>query len=122
MSFGKSNGGGRRFARREMAPVLVSYSTLTGNCSAVLVDVSRTGARLSGDNLPAAGEELVVTMDRLRSFATVAWSGDGQCGLAFDMPLPPEEIHRLKQSVAAAAAWAPEVRAAYEDWRAGAAR
>lgn len=122
MTFGKSYGGGRRLAQREAVPVLVSFTRLTGTCSAVLVDVSRTGARLSGDNLPHEGEELVVTMDRLKTFARVAWSGGGQCGLTFDLPLPPEEIHRLKQNVAAAAGWAPELRAAYEDWRAGAAR
>jgi hypothetical protein len=122
MSFGKSKGGGRRLAKREAAPVLVSYTTLAGNCSAVLIDVSRTGARLRGDALPAAGDELVLTMDRMRTFATVAWATDGECGVAFDMALPPDEIHRLKQSVAAAAMWAPEFRAAYEDWRVGAAR
>ena len=122
MSFGKSNGGGRRFAKREVAPVLVSFTTLTGNCSAVLIDVSRTGARLRGDTLPGAGDELVLTMDRLRTFATVAWSAGGECGVAFDLALPPEEIHRLKQNVARAAAWAPELRAAYDDWRVGAAR
>jgi len=122
MSFGKANGGGRRLAKREAAPVLVSFTTMTGNCSAVLVDVSRTGARLQGGTLPQDGEELVLTMDRLRTFATVAWSSDGECGLSFDLPLPPEEIHRLKQNVAAAAMWAPELRAAYDDWRAGAAR
>jgi len=122
MSFGKSNGGGRRSAKREAAPVLVSYTMLTGKCSAILIDVSRTGARLRGDSLPQQGEELILTMDRLRTFATVAWSGGGECGVAFDMPLPHEEIHRLKQSVAEAAMWEPELRAAYEDWRMGAAR
>ena len=122
MSFGKSKGGGRRFAQREAAPVLVSFTTLRGNCSAVLVDVSRTGARLRGETLPAEGDELILTMDRLRTFATVAWTGGGECGLSFDLPLPPEEIHRIKQNVAAAALWAPELRAAYEDWRVGAAR
>jgi hypothetical protein len=122
MSFGKSNGGGRRFAKREVAPVLVSFTTLAGNCSAVLVDVSRTGARLRGETLPREGDELVLTMDRLKTFATVAWAADGECGLAFDLPLPPEEIHRIKQNVTAAASWAPELRAAYEDWRVGSAR
>ena len=122
MSFGRSRGGGRRCAHREVAPVLVSFTTLTGVCSAVLVDVSPTGARLQGERLPQVGDELVLTMDRLKTFATVAWAGERECGLSFDLALPPEEIHRLKQSVGRAAAWAPELRAAYEEWRDGAAR
>ena len=122
MSFGKSKGGGRRSAKRETAPVLVTFTTLTGNCSAVLVDVSPLGARLQGESLPQQGDELVLTMDRLKTFATVAWVAGCECGLTFDLALPPEEIHRLKQRVSVAAGWAPDLRAAYEDWRAGAAR
>ena len=63
MTFGKQGGGGRRGAPREAAPLLAVYTTVTKSHEVVLVDVSSTGARLRGPNLPEAGDELFVSVE-----------------------------------------------------------
>ena len=116
MNFGRSIGGGRREAQRERAPVHVSFSTLTRTKAAVLTDFSPTGARLRGKDLPAKGEELVLTVDRLRTFAVVAWSTDDECGLEFDRPLPADVMAAVRVSFAIAGCWTRELQEAFEEW------
>jgi len=122
MNFGRSIGGGRRVAQRERAPVHVSFSTLTRSQSAVLADFSPTGARLRGENLPAAGEEMVLTVGRLRTYALVAWSRGNECGLEFDMPLPADVMAAVRVSFAITGCWTRELQQAFEDWHSGAVR
>ena len=52
-AFGKASGGGRRGADRQTAPLMVLVSTLSRTLEAVLVDLSATGARITGGELPA---------------------------------------------------------------------
>ena len=122
MSFGRSTGGGRRFAPRQKAPVLATIATLSETRAAILVDVSRTGARVRGDDLPKVGSELILTMERVRTFGTVAWVSREECGIAFDAPLPAGEIQSLWVSIARAGGMAPELKAALDDWTVGSAR
>lgn len=121
-AFGKSQGGGRRVARRETAPLFAVYSTVTQSRRAEVVDVSATGVRLRSRELPQAGEALDVTIEAARGFGTVIWSESGECGIAFDEPLTPEEVAVLQQRVAQMAALPEQVRAALEDWMTGFAR
>ena len=122
MRFGKSNGGGRRLASREAAPVLASFFTLSRTGKAVVVDVSRTGARLQGRDLPAEGEELIVSLDGVRTYGMVAWAEGDVCGIAFSEPLPPGSLQALRLSVSKARGLPPEIKAAFDDWTLGIAR
>jgi len=122
MRFGKSVGGGRRLDPREPAPVLSTIFTLSWTASAILVDVSRTGARLCGQRLPDEGEELILSMEGIRTYGTVAWAHGDQCGIRFGELLPTESLERLRGSVARARGLAPELKAAYDDWTIGVAR
>ncbi len=121
-SFGKSNGGGRRGASRESLPLIAAFATRTRSHHASLVDVSSTGLRLKGDNLPARDEDLVITVESKSVYGVVAWSRLGYCGVEFDTPLPAETLDLLEQRVRRARGLPPEIAAAMDDWQLGAAR
>lgn len=66
MTFGKRGGGGRRGAPREAAPLLAVYTTVTQSHEVILVDVSRSGARLRGSQVPEAEDELFVSIGNIK--------------------------------------------------------
>ena len=122
VAFGKSRGGGRRSSERAAAPLLASITTLTRSHSAVVVDVSTSGARLHGSDLPEMGEELVVNIDGVQAFGTVVWSDQGEAGIEFDSPLSVEEHTLLQQQVTLTRGLPPEMKTAFESWVIGCAR
>ena len=121
-TFGKRNGGGRRSAARLSAPLIAVVTTFRESRSAVLVDVSATGAKLRGRDLPAVSEELFVTIDGTICFGSIAWEQGDERGVAFDEPLLPKDEARLRDRVAQARGLSPEFRHAFEDWAQGLAR
>ena len=121
-AFGKSIGGGRRSAVRASAPLIAVLTTLVGSRSAVLVDVSSTGARVRGPDLPAMGEELIVNIDSVQAFGSVVWSDSGECGIVFEPAIHADEEQYLRNLVAAARGLPPDIRAAFENWVVGAGR
>ncbi|WP_284070205.1 PilZ domain-containing protein [Sphingomonas sp. KRR8] len=121
-AFGKASGGGRRTASRENAPLLVLISTLTRTLEAVLVDLSATGARLTGCELPPVGEELYFSVLKLKTVAVVRWRSATECGLQFYEPLPQAEVTEVRRAVAKGAGLDPAVKAALDDWVLGLAR
>ena len=121
-AFGKSVGGGRRCAARTSAPLMAVLTTLAGSRSAVLADVSSTGARVRGADLPIMGEDLTIKIDRVEAFGTVVWSDSGECGIVFEPPLQPSDEIYLRDLVAGARGLPPDIRAAFENWVVGAGR
>ena len=123
-AFGRRGGGGRRSAARAVAPLAAILTTLSRTRCAALLDLSCTGARLRGSELPAVNEVLEVKIEAVRAFATVVWSKGDQCGVAFENPLMPFEIDRLKRAGTAAnlRGLCLEERQAIEDWLLGIAR
>ena len=115
-AFGRCLGGGRRAAPREAASLLAVYTTVTRSHTALLVDVSSSGARLRTPNLPSEGDELFVTIGKVKAFGTVAWASSGQFAMAFDDPLGADELEMLHQNVRACFGFTPEVKAAIDDW------
>ena len=120
--FGKRQGGGRRSAARTVAPLAAVFTTVTRSHAAVLVDLSCTGARLSGEDLPETGEELMLAVGNLRAFATVIWTGAGECGVHFDVPLASGDVALVRCEVARQGGLAPDLKAALDDWTTGLAR
>jgi hypothetical protein len=120
--FGKCKGGGRRSAPRDSAPLIAVFSSVTRSDRAVVVDFSETGVRLRGYDLPDAGELVELRIETTRTFGITMWSNGRQCGIAFDEPLSPDEIHALRENARAAAGLAPQVKAALDDWMTGFAR
>ena len=120
--FGHCKGGGRRRTARGKFECIVNYRTLLRSGKAFLADVSSTGARLRGEELPKAGEDLVVNFDGETVFAMTAWSVDDHCGLTFDPPLPPTTLTALARKVRSSDGLSPQHMAAFEDWQGGVAR
>jgi hypothetical protein len=106
-SFGKSHGGGRRKSERAQVPQLGTLSTLVNDYRVGLVNVSSTGAQFSGPHLPAQGEDVIFQAHKVQSFGRVAWSQDGQCGVAFESPITGAEVAHLHQAanISSLAGW-----------------
>lgn len=120
--FGKRSGGGRRRAPREALPLLATLTTVSRTYSGTLVNVSATGARLRGDNLPEADQDLVLSVEGVRNFGTVRWNRNGEVGLEFDPPIGAAEVMKLRREVSRGQGFSPEERAAYDEWKLGVAR
>ena len=89
MNFGKridKPGGSRRALRGEVS-MAVAMMTTTESLAVDLLDLSKTGAKLRGRNLPGPGQEVLVLLGRLEAFGFVIWRDDGQCGVHFDVAL-----------------------------------
>ena len=121
-TFGKSDGGGRRTVPRDAGPLVGVFTTVTRSHVAIVVDLSQTGARLGGEDLPPEGEGIVLSVDAVQAFGTIVWSHDGECGVAFDSPLPVADVERLRQRVGSGAGLTLEMKAALDDWNGGFAR
>ena len=89
MIFGKriDKPGGHRRAVRDDAMIRVAMMTLTETVGVDLLDLSTSGARLRGRDLPPPGEEVIVLLGRLEAFGSVVWRDEDQCGILFDVPL-----------------------------------
>ena len=120
-TFGKSQGGGRRKAPRSNAPLLVGLSTVAQDYRAAIVNLSRTGARLSAPDLPNQGEELMFRADRVQAFARVVWRRGKECGVAFESPIASADVDALRQAanLPSGIGLSVEEKAALEDWQVG---
>jgi PilZ domain-containing protein len=121
-AFGKMLGGGRRRADRNPAPLTAIFTTVAHSRAACLIDLSCTGASLRGKALPEKGEELMLSVGRLRAFATVVWAEPEQCGVRFDVPLGQSDVMTVRCQAASQGSLPPELTGALEDWTSGFAR
>lgn len=123
-SFGRRQGGGRRSAARQVAPLTVVITTVLRSYPATLVDLSSTGVRLRGTELPETGEHFVFKVTTIQAFATVVWSRDDECGATFETPLMDEEVDSLRREAGAPAlaTMTLDERHALDDWITGKAR
>lgn len=120
--FGKCTGGGRRGKKREAAPLIALLTTRHRSHSAVLIDVSVSGTRVRGDDLPVVGSELIMSAEKVKTFGTVRWHSGTDCGVEFDQPLSEMEVLSLRRAVAKGMGLPPEMKAALDDWVLGVAR
>jgi len=117
--FGKCKGGGRRAAARSTAPLIGLVTTLDRTRSAIIVDVSATGARLRGKDLPPKWADFFINVDGVVTFGTVQWEDGDDRGIAFDAPLTGDDLSLLQSKVAQAKGMPPEIKAAFDDWTQG---
>jgi hypothetical protein len=98
-NFGKriDGPGGRRRASREPVVLAASAISLDATRAVVVTDVSPTGAKLEGRNLPAEGTSVLFTVGNTQLLANVVWSGRNECGIGFETPITSEVSNHLKQ-------------------------
>jgi len=77
----------RRAARRTRATCAASLRTLTRESIGHLWDLSETGARVSVDSPPEAGETAVLKWGAEKAMCRVVWIDHDMCGLSFDTPI-----------------------------------
>ena len=123
-AFGKRGGGGRRSAARANTPLTASVITVGDTHRTALVDISATGARLRGSNLPKKGSELFIKVGSIEPFAKVVWSKRSECGVEFGTPISERELERVRREakLASSVGLTPEQRQAQDDWMLGLAR
>jgi hypothetical protein len=61
-----------------------------------LLDVSRTGARMSFNVSLYLGQEVWLRLQPADIFGTVVWIADGECGIRFDQPFSDADVARLR--------------------------
>ena len=121
MSFGKriDKPGGSRRAVRENLMSRTVIMTMTDSHRVDLLDLSESGAKVRGHDLPAPGQEVLILIGRLEAFGTIIWREQDQCGIQFDIPLSETAISALKKECKQTALIGG---AAAEDWLFGVAR
>jgi|SRR3954451_18116568 hypothetical protein len=95
-SFGNSPPRGRRAAPRTQAPLVVELLIGAKRHFATLGDISRTGAKLSGVSLIAAGDDVEFRAGNLQVPGEIAWCEGSDCAIAFDLPISGAEVRRLQ--------------------------
>jgi hypothetical protein len=95
-SFGLSRARGRRAVPRTAAPLVAELSTVHARHSAILVDLSRTGARLRGGPFPDEGEGVTFATEKIELAGEIIWVEGDQCGVEFGTPLATNEVTRIR--------------------------
>ena len=88
---------GRRRSARKAVTLAASAWAIEGSHSVLIADVSRTGARLQGRDLPPVAAEVLITFGSLELFATVTWQTSDECGIEFETSLTPELLRKLQE-------------------------
>ena len=94
--FGKARGSGRRSGPRLKSPMAATLTAGNLQYQTVLIDISRTGARLRGRTLPATGDQLAFKADAVEARCEVVWCKDDSCGVEFETPIAAAEVQRLR--------------------------
>lgn len=115
---------GRRSERRAYILLSASVESLSGRKRISLLDVSRTGARLEGTDLPAVGKDIIIRCGEIDTLGTVVWATSGRCGMQFDEPIGQQDLLALRDIAVAAArsGITPDELQATADWANGLAR
>jgi hypothetical protein len=115
---------GRRADPRAQIVLPATVDALSGHHRISLLDISLTGARLEGANLPAVGKDVILKCGAIDTFGTVVWAVPGRCGVQFDEPIGTTEFVALRKIAVDAeqSGITPEELQASADWMNGLAR
>ena len=86
-----------RCSAREPVALAASALALDLSRSVIVSDVSAEGALLDGRDLPLPGEDLLVVIGSLESFAKVIWRTGEKAGIRFDEAIAQEKIATMKK-------------------------
>ena len=123
-SFGRSGGGGRRESERALSAMSAAVTSVTHSAPVVVAEISRTGARLEGRDLPKEGESLSLSIGKLHAFGAVRWREPASCGVQFEARIPDDIVAQLRRDPKSApvAKALIDAQEALEDWETGFAR
>lgn len=122
-NFGKRVDGidGRRTAVRQTVSMPASMFSLEQSRVVIVEDISTTGAKLSGGDLPRLGEDVWIKAGPVDAFGTIAWTAGFECGVTFEKPLnaAEEEFVKAEARMMSLTNLTAAERAALADWRSG---
>jgi len=121
--FGKRVDGidGRRAAERQTVSMPASMFSLEHSRVVIVEDISTTGAKLTGDDLPRLGEDVWIKAGPVDAFGTVVWADEFVCGVTFEQPLSAveDDFIRAEARMMSLTNLTSAERAALADWRNG---
>ena len=79
---------GRRAQSRLRLRLPCRLITRSGDQKALLVDLSRTGARVHAEHLACERGDAVLRWFEMESFGQLVWARSGFCGIRFYDPVP----------------------------------
>ena len=83
---------GKRLASRLRTRLPARLVTLDGEYRVILLDLSCTGASVRRDGLLFEAGNAILQWMGHEAFCIARWNQAGQCGLAFDQPIPLEWV------------------------------
>lgn len=98
----------RRKSKRDPLGIQVSLHSITQSRVALLLDVSTTGARISGQDLPAVGKDVLLKVAGVELFGGIVRATGKEAAMAFDRPIGQRELDRLRSVMSEAVPEAPE--------------
>ena len=102
------DGSGRRRSIRNRVLMVAKLATPSREIDVRLRDVSATGARVEGTDLPQPGETVVLKRGAFESFAQIVWVSGAVAGIAFEEAFDEAELISQLKGVPAVAAPNPE--------------
>ena len=87
----------RRRSVREPTMLAASAMSVTRSRSVMIADLSSTGARLGGRDLPAPGDDLLMVVGSQDRMGTVMWRSGDKCGVRLDEPLAHDNIALMQR-------------------------
>ena len=95
---GRKIDGERRKKERDSVTLSGSLATSASSRSVVFVDVSPSGAKVRGENLPVIGHFVRLQIESEAIFGTVVWRQTEECGIRFDETLSESSLQKLDQA------------------------
>ena len=84
-----SQSGRKRTQGRLAVRLVARLASKVRTHSAILENISKSGAKLSIENPPQVGSEVILQWHGNELFAQVSWTSSTQCGLVFASTVPP---------------------------------
>jgi hypothetical protein len=116
---GQGKSRGKRSQGRLEVRLQATLQTRSGTQSAILENISKSGAKLRATNPPAAGSDVILRWHEHEAFGSISWTSATHCGLRFPSILSPAQLQatlalddiahvpeELDDAAAAAKAWA----------------
>lgn len=100
--FGRRPSGPPERRRTKRDPLGISVSLYSVGLSRVvlMLDVSTTGARFKGHDLPAIGKDVMLIAADVELFGTVVRTTESEAAIHFDQAIGPKELETLQTVLA----------------------
>jgi hypothetical protein len=85
----------RRRAKRDKLGISISLYSTTQSRVVSLVDVSQSGARIAGHNLPGPGKDVLLKIADVELFGSIVRSNESEAAMKFERPIGPREVESL---------------------------